>query len=86
MIDENEKWKEYREEKEFTPEQKLEKERQDKAIKEALNILERVFDAVQILGCSNERGETSWNSGGFGNYFSRYGLAKSFVVRSEQAM
>lgn len=80
-MEEDEHWK-YN----LTPEQIRDKEIGDKLLAQALGILEQHFDVIQIFGVNFVGKETSWNSTGSGCIFSRYGVTKRFVLKTEESM
>ena len=85
-MEEDEYWSMEEDEYSLTPEQTRDKEIGDKLLAQALEILEQHFDSIQIFGVSSAGKETSWNSTGSGCVFSRYGVTKRFVIKTEESM
>lgn len=62
--------------------QKEDKIRED-VVDKALNMLAEHYDAVQIFGTYQTQDKTSRYDKGRGNFYTRYGMVKSWIKREE---
>jgi hypothetical protein len=53
----------------------------NKIVADALNVLAEHFDAVQIFATYQEEGKTQSTFKGIGNFYTRVGMAREFLIR-----
>lgn len=65
------------------PDEEKEDKVREAAVDKALNMLAEHYDAIQIFGTYQTKDKTSRYDKGRGNFYTRYGMVRSWVVREE---